>query len=538
MRASGLILTLLVGCTLYDRGLVPEDATVRDGETRDVPGVDGAPADAPLLDVPFVDGGPEAGAVCPMPTGDCDPFIDGCETNLSSNGDHCGRCGNRCGTDSLCTLGICTCVAGREDCNGGADGCETDVTDEETCGGCNIACGPNAGCAPALPTYLCECDPGWGDCNGDLGNFGGNGCETQLNTDDACGTCERMCLPGQMCELLGDPPAPTCDGCGLRHPPNRMLGTSGPDGGSLVFALRDPIVDQADPVWETIAFDVDDHCTDDTGVGTAICENSVGAVIGDGASGTDNSLGRSILSAASGVISPGRCPLDPADETCTFPERVSQLMESGINTQLVVLSEWDGDANDDQVRVAVFQVADFSRTDGETLPQWDGNDTFHPSTSSYDAAMNPLVFDDFAYVTDNTLVMRIPSGPAIEIPWPGGNPLGIYLTDANLVADIQLTPVVRLLNVRIGGRYPVSRLATNLSQAGVCEPPLVIPAVVAMSNQFADVMESTTLDIPEDKATLSRSCNAISGWLGFTGYPAIFGTRTDPPPLLTSGDCD
>lgn len=528
MRASYLVLATLTACTLYDRGLVSEDGGVADAPRPDVPGLDVGP-DA-FLDVKFVDGGPEVGPVCPRGTGDCD-LEPGCETSLLSNELHCGECNNNCGTNSGCSGGFCSCSAGFADCTT-ADGCETDLRVPTSCGSCDAVCGANAGCAPGIP-HFCECNPGWGDCDDDLGESGGNGCETELNTDAACGACGAACLPGQMCEALGVPPTPTCDGCGLLHPPNRVLGTSGPDTGSLVFALRDPVIDQDGIIWQQVAFDVDDHCTDPAGA-TAICQSN-SMVSADGPNGIDNVLGRDVLAAAGGLLS-GECPLDPDDDTCTFPERVAQLMELGQSTTLLILSAWDGTADDDQVRIEIAQAAGFSRIDMAARPQWDGDDIFFPSTASYDAASIPFVFDDFAYITDNTLVMRVPNGRAIDIPWPGGNPLEIDLADAFIVADIQLSPL-RLRNVKVGGRYPVSSFATNLEQAGVCEPPFVIPAVVMMAQNLADVMSSTTLDIPMPIPP-SRTCNAISAWLGFTGYPVVLGSpKRDPPPLLDATDC-
>ncbi len=139
---------------------------------------------------------------CARLFGDCnnDPE-DGCETDLARSIEHCGACGTRCATTGgtpVCNVGVCgvsSCNPGRGDCDGDVgNGCETNLRDTVAhCGACGAACG-------ALPhaTVVCRdarcaigaCETGWGDCNGNPGD----GCETDLRvTTGSCGMCGRAC---------------------------------------------------------------------------------------------------------------------------------------------------------------------------------------------------------------------------------------------------------------------------------------------------------------------------------------------------------
>jgi hypothetical protein len=73
-----------------------------------------------------------------------------------------------------------------------------------------IAC--NTGCAQCCTSSDCPahvlcnggscagCEPGWGDCNNNMGD----GCETPLNTDNNCGACGNSCCSALCgCGFLG-----------------------------------------------------------------------------------------------------------------------------------------------------------------------------------------------------------------------------------------------------------------------------------------------------------------------------------------------
>lgn len=168
----------------------------------------------------------------------CCPGL-GCRA-LGSDANSCGTCGLVCNPGELCDLGVCacgdvrgasapacgtgeaccgetpTCVAeddpvctcGSGRCLPGELCCAVDIdgvvedrcldvaSDSDHCGTCGAACGPSELCLGGQ----CECEGGFGDCDGDLSN----GCEAKLATDaNHCGVCGSACAPGELCDGLG-----------------------------------------------------------------------------------------------------------------------------------------------------------------------------------------------------------------------------------------------------------------------------------------------------------------------------------------------
>ncbi len=113
-------------------------ATGLDGASHDVataPGDTGADGGAPH------DAGADAGAPCPTTFTRCGRDC----AELSSDVDHCGRCGNVCPTRPYavpeCRDFACAqrCITNYADCDGNAEnGCETDLRRPANCGGCGL----------------------------------------------------------------------------------------------------------------------------------------------------------------------------------------------------------------------------------------------------------------------------------------------------------------------------------------------------------------------------------------------------------------
>lgn len=75
--------------------------------------------------------------------------FDACR-DLNLTGDHCGSCGNRCPTNTLCRGGMC-CTPGFGNCNGNpADGCETPLDTATNCGICGNPCPRPRACIPTM----------------------------------------------------------------------------------------------------------------------------------------------------------------------------------------------------------------------------------------------------------------------------------------------------------------------------------------------------------------------------------------------------
>jgi hypothetical protein len=137
--------------------------------------------------------------------GDCDGNpANGCETDLTSDAAHCGTCDSACpafpNATPACSGGRCTstCAPGFGDCDGNpANGCETDLTsDVAHCGKCTLACigsvTTTATCQGGTCQYACT-NPGPGQV------ICGKSC-VDTNTDARnCGGCRNPCPPGQVC---------------------------------------------------------------------------------------------------------------------------------------------------------------------------------------------------------------------------------------------------------------------------------------------------------------------------------------------------
>jgi len=143
---------------------------------------------------------------CPTPfatctTGSSDTSYT-CGTNLFTDRDNCGACGNVCpnwgafpelNMETRCVDGACRrqCVsqgnAQFEDCNGLVDdGCETNVTDNPNhCGACGNKCPPGPDGVARCLEGQCGCPAGKTFCAGRC---------TDTSVDDAnCGACGNAC---------------------------------------------------------------------------------------------------------------------------------------------------------------------------------------------------------------------------------------------------------------------------------------------------------------------------------------------------------
>ena len=142
-------------------------------------------------------------AQCAAGFSDCDGNpTNGCEVNTNTSTGNCGGCGQACSTNHgspTCSAGACTiiCTPGFADCNNQvSDGCEVNTaTNVNNCNGCGAAFACSAaGGTPACVNSMCtvsSCQPGKGDCDGNVGN----GCETTTTNDPMnCGGCGLPCF--------------------------------------------------------------------------------------------------------------------------------------------------------------------------------------------------------------------------------------------------------------------------------------------------------------------------------------------------------
>ena len=134
--------------------------------------------------------------------------------DLNNDPNHCGTCDTICDFDNaaaLCVDGNCVmsdCSEGFADCNtDDADGCEAKLGTVDNCSGCGDVCVYDHATAECVDSVcqMGECDAGWGDCeNGDA-----DGCETDITTAENCGGCGVTCEAPQFCyggECVSDCP--------------------------------------------------------------------------------------------------------------------------------------------------------------------------------------------------------------------------------------------------------------------------------------------------------------------------------------------
>jgi hypothetical protein len=163
----------------------------------------GKSCSAPVGSTPSCIEGECTVSTCSDPLADCNGDNtraggDGCETNTSSDPEHCGGCGIECyfpHASARCSSKTCaidSCAPGFANCNASAtDGCETQLGKAENCSSCGDTCA-NAHGSTQCTSSGCQptCEIGWGDCDGKPSN----GCETPLNTPQHCGACGAPCM--------------------------------------------------------------------------------------------------------------------------------------------------------------------------------------------------------------------------------------------------------------------------------------------------------------------------------------------------------
>jgi hypothetical protein len=130
----------------------------------------------------------------------CD-FSDGngCEVNILTDPQNCNGCGIICpsaGGTPVCNNGVCgvsSCNPGWADCDHDGITCETQISsDVNNCGACGNMCSLDHASARCVNS-TCEvntCATGWGNCDAQHPN----GCERDLTSDPAnCGFCANQC---------------------------------------------------------------------------------------------------------------------------------------------------------------------------------------------------------------------------------------------------------------------------------------------------------------------------------------------------------
>ncbi|MBR4985125.1 MAG: hypothetical protein IKY83_05240, partial [Proteobacteria bacterium] len=132
-------------------------------------------------------------------------------TDLQTDGQNCGSCGNVCGTGKACVGGKCvqnSCSGSTPDLCvvGGQNVCKnTKSNDAAHCGACNYACADNPATNASSNTCkagVCQytCNTGYTNCGGETASSINCIKTTDLQTDGQnCGSCGNVCGTGKAC---------------------------------------------------------------------------------------------------------------------------------------------------------------------------------------------------------------------------------------------------------------------------------------------------------------------------------------------------
>lgn len=295
----------------------------------------------------------------------------------------------------------------------------------------------------------------------------------------------------------------------------------------MAFTLAVRAVDLGeDAVANSFGFDIDDACT----CGTDACCASVPTCARPAAVDEPDWLG---CDAADGIDANSPELFVELNELGSVinSEEISEFIRLGRGTVLLDVTGYNGEANDDGVRIGVYRTGQFSANCNETdSPNWDGHDKWPIDNVSAGVAASdvcggvraPSVYDFSAYVVDQKLVARFSSVVfAIQV---GLASLRLRIVDAAIVA-----PLVRgddgqwsVSGAMLSGRWPASDLFAALgsldqasSVVAICDKPLASTQRTICSKVDAVVAR------PGDDS--EAPCDSISFAAEFDAVEAGFG---------------
>ncbi|HVU02314.1 MAG TPA: hypothetical protein VHE30_11210 [Polyangiaceae bacterium] len=276
-----------------------------------------------------------------------------------------------------------------------------------------------------------------------------------------------------------------------------------------------------------VGFDVDGKCTFGTGdalkKGQECNVPSWGFGVADGPGGTDNALGQ--------IIQLTR------DAIKTFSSEIySTQLQQGVTNVIVHLTDYNGEANDDQVTVATLVSAPFDsppRAKG-THPKWDGTDEWPIASDALKDGKNvsdPKFIDKSAYVTNhkivtklNTTAMRLVTALTDKLTVN----LQVEMTDAHIQCDlVENTAMPRVWNwvaqnCVLEARWLVNSLLHQLSQFPDPATNLPLCRDANLYGTFRDNI-CNLVDVAQYPGATADDCNAISMGLVFDTKPALIG---------------
>ncbi len=117
---------------------------------------------------------------CPIGQTNCNPFgiLPTMCTNLQTDSNNCGSCGNQCKNGQTCQDGACACPGGKP------------LNSLQNCGTCGRTCtapsGGTASCANGSCNWVCNSGSGYSNCTG-------HSCTNTQSDRNNCGSCGYIC---------------------------------------------------------------------------------------------------------------------------------------------------------------------------------------------------------------------------------------------------------------------------------------------------------------------------------------------------------
>jgi hypothetical protein len=196
----------------------------------------------------------------------------------------------------------------------------------------------------------------------------------------------------------------------------------------------------------------------------------------------------------------------------------TQFAEQGNWSLLLRVSDYNGEPNDNQVRVDWFSSAR-----SNSLPSWDGSDLWPVLESSVlnGSIDQPRTFDPGGYVTNGVLVFSVPEG-RLDIAGPVTR-MSIPLTGGSVMARIEKNPGggYALRDGTIAGRISLADLF-NMIGSFRDENGQPFCTDEAFWGATKDSL-CRGVDIQTDFAEPNKPCNAVSFAAGFSAVAAQLG---------------
>jgi hypothetical protein len=308
--------------------------------------------------------------------------------------------------------------------------------------------------------------------------------------------------------------APTCAHAGWPGPP-----ASAPEGGNVDFvaALRSIDLGESNPA-DPAGLDLDGLCTCDTEGPSCAYPPYAKADHCDGKQGRDNSVARVFKQVQF---------LAPSFGSHTFSDNA----EKGNWSMLVRVWNWNGQDDDAQVNVALYQTFWKASTQPTEAPQWEGLDLWPvAATSLVDGVSfdNARYLDKAAYVTGGVVVASLPEA-FFGINGVDSN-VGIKLTAGTLVARIEHVKAssYRLVDGVVGGRWKVDDIfkvlgAFEFNDQVLCNDGDT--AYTAMKQLLCN-----NIDIASTLGGPTTPCDSLSFGMTFHTEPALISKTYIPQP--------